>query len=91
MVLEYDPGRAGTFEPLAGVRSGTIVVLVSGNNSVSARGQRAKLELVARIAQRVGGLSTPASWPLRRSRWIVRLDGRDGPARDLRRRGGPAR
>jgi 5-methyltetrahydropteroyltriglutamate--homocysteine methyltransferase len=93
-LLEYDSGRAGTFEPLADVRPGTTVVLgllttksdqledmaeirariaeaaglkplaelalstqcgfasVPGNNPVSAHGQRAKLELVARIAQR---------------------------------------
>jgi 5-methyltetrahydropteroyltriglutamate--homocysteine methyltransferase len=94
LLLEYDSGRAGTFEPLADVRPGTIVVLgllttksdqledmaeirariaeaarvkplaelalstqcgfasVPGHNPVSARGQRAKLALVARIAQR---------------------------------------
>ncbi len=94
LLLEYDSGRAGTFEPLADVRPGTIVVLgllttksdrledvaeiaariaeaarlkvldelalstqcgfasVPGSNPVSAHGQRAKLELVARIAQR---------------------------------------
>jgi 5-methyltetrahydropteroyltriglutamate--homocysteine methyltransferase len=95
LLLEYDSGRAGTFEPLADVRPGTIVVLgllttksdrledmaeikariaeaarlkplaelalstqcgfasVPGNNPVSAQGQRAKLELIARIAQRI--------------------------------------
>ncbi len=94
LLLEYDSDRAGTFEPLADVRPGTIVVLgllttksdhledmaeirariaeagrlkplaelalstqcgfasVPGDNPVSAHGQRAKLELVARIAQR---------------------------------------
>ncbi len=94
LLLEYDCDRAGTFEPLADVRPGTVVVLgllttksdqldaapdiearigeaarlkplselalstqcgfasVPGNNPVSAEGQRAKLELVARLAQR---------------------------------------
>jgi 5-methyltetrahydropteroyltriglutamate--homocysteine methyltransferase len=97
LLLEYDSGRAGTFEPLAHVRPGTIVVLgllttksdrlddpadvdarigaaarfkplaelalstqcgfasVPAGNPVSADGQRAKLELVARIAHRVWG------------------------------------
>jgi 5-methyltetrahydropteroyltriglutamate--homocysteine methyltransferase len=97
LLLEYDSGRAGTFEPLADVRPGTIVVLgllttksdqledtaeikariaeaarlkplaelalstqcgfasVPGSNPVSTRGQRAKLELVARIAR--------STWP----------------------------
>jgi 5-methyltetrahydropteroyltriglutamate--homocysteine methyltransferase len=94
LLLEYDSDRAGTFEPLADVRSGTVVVLgllstksdqledvadvaariseaarlkplaelalstqcgfasVPGNNPVSAAGQRAKLGLVARLAER---------------------------------------
>jgi 5-methyltetrahydropteroyltriglutamate--homocysteine methyltransferase len=94
LLLEYDSDRAGTFEPLADVRPGTVVVLgllttkadqledvadvaariaeaarfrplaelalstqcgfasVPGNNPVSAAGQRAKLELVVRLAQR---------------------------------------
>jgi 5-methyltetrahydropteroyltriglutamate--homocysteine methyltransferase len=97
LLLEYDSDRAGTFEPLADVRPGTIVVLgllttksdrlddpadiearigeavrrkpleelalstqcgfasVPASNPVSADGQRAKLELVARIAHRVWG------------------------------------
>jgi 5-methyltetrahydropteroyltriglutamate--homocysteine methyltransferase len=94
LLLEYDSGRAGTFEPLADVRPGTVVVLgllttksdqlddeadisarideaaglkpldelalstqcgfasVPGSNPVSPAGQRAKLELVARLAHR---------------------------------------
>jgi 5-methyltetrahydropteroyltriglutamate--homocysteine methyltransferase len=94
LLLEYDSDRAGTFEPLADVRAGTVVVLgllttksdqlddvadiearireaarfkpiaelalstqcgfasVPGNNPVSAAGQRAKLGLVTRLAQR---------------------------------------
>lgn len=93
LLLEYDSGRAGSFEPLADVRPGTVVVLgllttksdqlddaadiearigeaarlkplaelalstqcgfasVPGDNPVSAAGQRAKLELVVRLAQ----------------------------------------
>ncbi len=105
LLLEYDSGRAGTFEPLADVRPGTTVVLgllttksdqledmaeieagiaeaarikplaelalstqcgfasVPGNNPVSAQGQRTKLELVARIAQRIwpGGSASPST------------------------------
>ncbi len=95
LLLEYDSDRAGSFEPLAGVRPGTVVVLgllttksdqlddrtaiearigeaarlkplaelalstqcgfasVPVGNPVSARGQRAKLGLVARIAKDV--------------------------------------
>jgi 5-methyltetrahydropteroyltriglutamate--homocysteine methyltransferase len=95
LLLEYDSDRAGSFEPLADVRPGTIVVLgllttksdqlddsaaiearigeaarlkplaefalstqcgfasVPVANPVSAEGQRAKLALVARIADRV--------------------------------------
>jgi 5-methyltetrahydropteroyltriglutamate--homocysteine methyltransferase len=95
LLLEYDSDRAGSFEPLADVRPGTIVVLgllttksdrlddsaaieerigeaarlkplaelalstqcgfasVPVDNPVSAERQRAKLELVARIADRI--------------------------------------
>ncbi len=95
LLLEYDSDRAGTFQPLADVRPGTIVVLgllttksdrlddpadieariaeaarlkplaelalstqcgfasVPAANPVSPDGQRAKLELVARVAHRV--------------------------------------
>jgi 5-methyltetrahydropteroyltriglutamate--homocysteine methyltransferase len=95
LLLEYDSDRAGSFEPLADVRPGTVVVLgllttksdrlddsaaieariseaarlkplaelalstqcgfasVPVDNPVSAGGQRAKLELVARIADRI--------------------------------------
>jgi 5-methyltetrahydropteroyltriglutamate--homocysteine methyltransferase len=95
LLLEYDSDRAGTFEPLADVRPGTVVVLgllttksdeleevadmaariseaarfrplaelalstqcgfasVPGDNPVSAAGQRAKLQLVVRLAQRI--------------------------------------
>ncbi len=95
LLLEYDSDRAGSFEPLADVRPGTVVVLgllttksdqlddsaaiearigeaarrkplaelalstqcgfasVPVANPVSAEGQRAKLGLVARIAERV--------------------------------------
>jgi 5-methyltetrahydropteroyltriglutamate--homocysteine methyltransferase len=94
LLLEYDSDRAGTFEPLADVRPGTVVVLgllttksdrlddgadvaarigeaarlkplselalstqcgfasVPGANPVSPERQRAKLELVARLAHR---------------------------------------
>jgi 5-methyltetrahydropteroyltriglutamate--homocysteine methyltransferase len=94
LLLEYDCDRAGSFEPLADVRPGTVVVLgllttksdrlddaadiearigeaarlrplaelavstqcgfasVPGSNPVSAAGQRAKLELVVRLARR---------------------------------------
>ena len=94
LLLEYDSDRAGTFEPLADVRPGTVVVLgllttksdrlddeadieariaeaarlkpleelalstqcgfasVPASNPVSTAGQRAKLELVARLARR---------------------------------------
>jgi 5-methyltetrahydropteroyltriglutamate--homocysteine methyltransferase len=93
LLLEYDSDRAGTFEPLADVRPGTVVVLgllttksdrleeagdieariaeaarikplaelalstqcgfasVPASNPVSAVGQRAKLELVGRVAR----------------------------------------
>jgi 5-methyltetrahydropteroyltriglutamate--homocysteine methyltransferase len=93
LLLEYDSERAGTFEPLADVRPGTVVVLgllttksdrledpgdieariaeaarikplaelalstqcgfasVPASNPVSAVGQRAKLELVGRVAR----------------------------------------
>jgi 5-methyltetrahydropteroyltriglutamate--homocysteine methyltransferase len=102
LLLEYDSDRAGSFEPLADVRPGTVVVLgllttksdqlddaaaiearigeaarlkplaelavstqcgfasVPAGNPVSSGGQRAKLELVARIAER--------TWPGRRRR-----------------------
>ena len=95
LLLEYDCDRAGSFEPVADVRPGTVVVLgllttksdrlddsaeiearigeaarlkplaelavstqcgfasVPGNNPVSAAGQRAKLELVTRVAERI--------------------------------------
>jgi 5-methyltetrahydropteroyltriglutamate--homocysteine methyltransferase len=95
LLLEYDCDRAGSFEPLADVRPGTVVVLgllttksdqlddeasieariaeaagvkpvaelavstqcgfasVPAANPVSAKGQRAKLELVARLARRI--------------------------------------
>jgi 5-methyltetrahydropteroyltriglutamate--homocysteine methyltransferase len=95
LLLEYDSDRAGTFEPLADVRPGTVVVLgllttksdqlddeasieariaeaarlkpvaelavstqcgfasVPAANPVSAAGQRAKLELVAGLANRI--------------------------------------
>jgi 5-methyltetrahydropteroyltriglutamate--homocysteine methyltransferase len=98
LLLEYDSGRAGGFEPLADVRPGTVVVLgllttksdalddeaavargiaeataykpldelalstqcgfasAPGQNPVTPAGQRAKLELVARLARRTWGL-----------------------------------
>jgi 5-methyltetrahydropteroyltriglutamate--homocysteine methyltransferase len=94
LLLEYDSGRAGGFEPLADVRPGTVVVLgllttksgklddeaaveariaeatrfksleelalstqcgfasAPGDNPVTPDGQRAKLEMVARLARR---------------------------------------
>jgi 5-methyltetrahydropteroyltriglutamate--homocysteine methyltransferase len=95
LLLEYDSDRAGTFEPLADVRPGTVVVLgllttksdqledpgdieariaeaaivkplaelalstqcgfasVPARNPVSAAGQRAKLDLIGRMARRI--------------------------------------
>jgi 5-methyltetrahydropteroyltriglutamate--homocysteine methyltransferase len=95
LLLEYDSDRAGTFEPLADVRDGTVVVLgllttksdeldsesavaarideaasykplselalstqcgfasVPVANPVTAEGQRAKLEMVVRLARRI--------------------------------------
>jgi methionine synthase II (cobalamin-independent) len=97
LLLEYDSGRAGGFEPLADVRDGAVVVLglvttksddlegeaavarriaeasaykplpelalstqcgfasAPGENPVTLAGQRAKLELVARLARQTWG------------------------------------
>lgn len=49
---EYDSGRAGDFAPLqCGFAS------VAGGNALSEAGQWAKLELIARTAERIWGMT----------------------------------